>query len=531
MSETSIDDVVAEILLSSESSQKVSEIDWIARYPQYESELREFFSAHHRFNAVLQNQYRPMDAGAESNTVPKFFGGYEILEPIDRGGMGIVYKARQKGLKRVVALKVIRSGSLADSLELQRFASETEAVAALSHPGIVQVYDSGAHDGVAYYTMPFIEGQSLSKCCAGEALPIDEAVRIVIQICDAIEHAHQSGVYHRDIKPANVILNSNGQPIVIDFGLAKLAASENDELTATGQILGTPAFMAPEQATGTKRTDPVLCDVYSIGAVLYSLVTGQSPFLGLTPFDVLLQVIDREPALPSRLNRRANKSLERTIAKAMAKNASDRYQSVQEFGNDLRRLLRGEPVQIAKLSLSERLAAWWRRSPILVSHVAGISAAGLIIAYSHWYTHRTFAELISREAILIVWMATCFALQRWVMRVRWREIACTYWAVIDVVVLTVLIQLASPPRALLLVGYPMLIVASSLFYRIRYVVLMASLCIIATLILSFICHDQTVNRADYVAIYISGLGVIGLTLSAIIKRIRGLSRFCEHDHS
>lgn len=543
-----IEQVIAQFVQAAEAGRPMDTARLLSDYPEFADELSEFFRVHSQFIQAAQTTQEASErysavsadtAPANQETdgppswdsslasgLPKIFGDYEILEEIDRGGMGIVYQARHRELGRTVALKLIRSGELAREEEVQRFRSEAEAAAALTHPGIVPIYEVGTLHGLVYYTMAYIEGQSLAQVVAGGALDPTEATRIVYKLCAAVEHAHRAGVYHRDLKPANVLLDRQGQPIIIDFGLAKFAHRDSS-LTTTGQILGTPAYVAPEHASGRARAIGPASDVYSLGAILYCLCAGQPPFSGPTPFDVLLQVLDRQPPSPSKLNRRVSAELDYVCQRALEKDPADRYKSASELAADLQRILQGEPVDCPRPKLFQQLETWWRREPILVSHVCGIGATMAIVGIFHVLRGQESAPFPFRMLLLLTWFVASFGLQYWVYRDRWRDIACLSWATVDVTLYTTLIAFADPPRSMLLIGYPMMIVASSLFYRKRFVVFMTVLCMAGFLVLGLLAPREDFVKPDFCAIFLCGLIVIGLSLLAIIRRVRGMSFFYE----
>ncbi len=453
------------------------------------------------------------------------FGDYTIEREIDRGGMGIVYKALHIHLGRTVALKLIRSGELASEEEIFRFRTEAEAAAALTHPGIVPIYEVGRINDLVFYTMAFIDGRSLAEISADGVMEPTEAMRIAHRLCLAMEYAHQNGVVHRDLKPANILIdNKSGQPIIIDFGLAK-QANRDSALTVTGQILGTPAYMAPEQAMGRSDGGPA-SDVYSLGAILYSMCAGQPPFNGPTPFDVLLQVLDRDPPNPSKLNRAVSRELDYICRKALAKEPADRYPSAAAMASDLQHVLRGEPLDYPTTTLAERLDSWWRREPILVAHVWGIGVTTAIVTLAYFLRAVPSSLFPYRLALLLLWLFASYVLQNIVVRAKWRDRACLSWATVDVILYTSLIAFADPPKELLLIGYPMLIVASSLFYRIRFVIFMTCLCTIGFVCLMFMPADRH-WRIDFCAIFLSGMVVICMTLLATIRRIRGMTRLID----
>ncbi len=229
------------------------------------------------------------------------FGDYELLAEIARGGMGVVYKARQTRLNRTVAVKMILAGELADQDDVRRFLSEAEAAAGLDHPGIVPVYESGEINGQHFFSMGFVDGQSLAALLTQGPLPPRQAAELLAQVADAVDYAHERGVIHRDLKPGNILLDQEGHPRVTDFGLAKRVAGDSN-LTRTGQALGTPSYMPPEQASGKLDAIRPAADIYALGAVLYATITGRPPFQAATALDTILQVLEQEPVAPRQLN-------------------------------------------------------------------------------------------------------------------------------------------------------------------------------------------------------------------------------------
>ena len=299
----------------------------------------------------------------------RYFGEYELLEEIARGGMGVVYKARQVKLNRIVALKMILAGQLAGEEEVQRFHAEAEAAANLDHPGVVPIYEFGEHQGQHYFSMGYIEGESLADKIKDGPMAPKDAAETIAKVAEAIAYAHESGVIHRDLKPANVLIDSGNQPKVTDFGLAKRVESDSD-LTRTGAVMGTPSYMPPEQASG--KTDEIAepADVYSLGAILYCLITGRPPFQASNALDTLMQVLETEPVSPRSLNPEIPKDLETVCLKCLQKDPSRRYQSAGELSVELGRFLSGEPVIARPVGVAERVLRWGRRKPALAASVA-----------------------------------------------------------------------------------------------------------------------------------------------------------------
>lgn len=296
----------------------------------------------------------------------QYFGDYELLDEIARGGMGVVYKARQVRLNRTVALKMILAGQFASDADVKRFQIEAEAAAQLDHSGIVPVFEVGEHDGHHFFSMGLIEGESLARQIADQPLAPKEAADIVRKIALAVAYAHGHGVIHRDLKPANILIDKDGEPKITDFGLAKRTQGDSG-MTASGQILGTPSYMPPEQAGGRIHDVRETADVYSIGAILYTALTGRPPFQADNPLDTLMQVLEREPVSSRQLNPNVPKDLETICHKCLDKHRRRRYQSAQELADELQRFLEGRPINARPLGRPARVWRWCRRNPVVSS--------------------------------------------------------------------------------------------------------------------------------------------------------------------
>lgn len=329
-------------------------------------------SAEHA-ETIIQSSDTTAGGGSAAPTpgVLRKFGDYEVLSEIARGGMGVVYRARQVKLNRVVAVKMILQGQLASPADIQRFYSEAEAAARLEHSGIVPIYEVGEVDSQHYFSMGYVDGESLSDRVRQGPLPPREAAELVRDVADAIEYAHQNGVVHRDLKPGNILLTTEGQPKVTDFGLAK-TIEQDSGLTASGQILGTPGYMPPEQASGQVHEVGPLADVYSLGAVLYCLLTGRPPFQSARVMETLKQVVETPPVSPRLLNPAVDRDLETVCLKCLEKEQSHRYPSAAELRDELQRYLSGEPIRSRPIGPFTRAWRWCRRKPLAAALVASI---------------------------------------------------------------------------------------------------------------------------------------------------------------
>ncbi len=323
------------------------------------------------------------DSGQENKKPKNIIANYEVLGVLGRGAVGVVYKARQLGLNRLVALKMLLAGSHAGKRELMRFRIEAEAVARLRHPNIVQVYEVGEHEGLPFFSLEFVEGGSLHQKMGGKPLPPREGAAILEALARAMYYAHQNNIIHRDLKPANVLLTLDGIPKVTDFGLAKrLEESEESSQTRTGTLMGTPSYMPPEQAEGRTHDIGPVSDQYTLGAILYELLTGRPPFLGATMLETIQQVRTQEPVPPSQLQPATPRDLEVICLKALQKEPGKRYANAGDLADDLRRFLDGEPIHARPVSLVERSWRWCRRNPRLASLYAAVSVLVLLVAIS-----------------------------------------------------------------------------------------------------------------------------------------------------
>jgi serine/threonine protein kinase len=304
--------------------------------------------------------------------------GYEILEELGRGGMGVVYKARQVKLDRLVALKMILGGNHAGPEDLARFKAEAEAVARLQHPHVVQIHEIGEQDGLPFFSLEFVEGGSLAQEIHGIPWPPAKAAQLVETLALAIQAAHAKGVIHRDMKPANVLLTADGTPKVTDFGLAK-KLDDSAVRTQSGAILGTPSYMAPEQAGGKTRLIGPAADVYALGAILYELLTGRPPFTAATPLDTVLKVLSEDPVPPRQLQSNVPRDLETICLKCLQKQPPRRYSSAAALADDLRRFLKGELIRARPTTILDWWIKWARRRPA-VAVLSGL--VGLLVLFA-----------------------------------------------------------------------------------------------------------------------------------------------------
>src|SRR5438132_387115 len=309
-------------------------------------------------------------------------GDYELLEEIGRGGQGVVFRARQKSLNRTVALKVISLGQWASKAHLKRFRLEAEAAAHLEHPGIVPIHEVGERDGQCYFSMKFVEGGQLDEVVRRAPMSIRQGAELIAKVARTVHYAHEHGILHRDIKPGNILLDAKGEPHLTDFGLARLVESESS-VTHTLEVLGTPSYMAPEQAVGNNAAVSSVTDVYGLGAVLYQLLTGQPPFAGGTTYETIKLLLDTEPRQPRLLNPKIDRDLSTICLKCLEKDPKRRYASALALVEDLERWLKHEPISARRTGLVTRGRKWVRRNPtsalLAASLIALAAAAGWIV--------------------------------------------------------------------------------------------------------------------------------------------------------
>ncbi len=338
---------------------------------------------------------------ADAHAIDECFGDFHLIEEIARGGMGVVYRARQKSLGREVALKMILSGQFASEREVERFVAEAEAAAHLRHPNIVAVHEFGNHEGHYFYTMDFIHGCHLDERLSQTALPIRDSVSLLIKVARAVHFAHERGVIHRDLKPQNIMLDEMDEPKVTDFGLAK-RMDLNRDLTLTGTIFGSPAYMAPEQAQGRHEDLGPQTDVYALGAVMYRMLTGKVHINASSPLDALKQVVDSEPESLLSLNPKISPDLETICLKCLEKQPGNRYHSAEALADELERWIENKPIFARKITSRERFQKWIRRNPILSSMSLLVLVIGMVgFAGIWWQLQKTRSALLKAEQLFV----------------------------------------------------------------------------------------------------------------------------------
>src|SRR5262245_56167317 len=401
----SLHDVLAQYIAGEEAGSAPDQQELLARHPQFADDLREFFSNRERIKRLAEPLRGAAEIGGDNSVHPlgkvRYFGDYELLEEVAAGGMGIIYKARQRSLNRIVAVKMILKGTLAREEDVKRFRAEAEAAASLQHPAIVAIHEVGLHEGKHYFSMDYVDGHSLAELPRERPLSAHQAAEYIRDAAEAVHYAHQQGTLHRDLKPSNILIDRQGRVRITDFGLAKRIEG-NSDLTLTGQILGTPSYMPPEQATSKRSLVGVTSDIYSLGAVLYELLTGRPPFRGETPVETLKQVETLDPVSPRLLNPATPRDLETICLKCLEKEPHKRYLTAQLLAEDLGRYLRGEPILARPISRPARAWRWCRRNPAVAALMASVAACLLVgTAVSSYFAikaqDRAFKEAEQRK--------------------------------------------------------------------------------------------------------------------------------------
>lgn len=473
---------------------------------------------------------------SQSTLPPVEFGNYELLEELGRGGMGIVYKARQKDLNRVVALKTILSNQFASEEEVRRFYLEAQAAGRLQHANIVPIHEVGQHLGQHYFTMDFIAGGSLAtpalhSLTDAETRDDYQIASLMQQVSQAVEYLHSRDIIHRDLKPSNILIDERGQAFVTDFGLAKVfdllpTGSPADARTQTGMIVGTPGYMSPEQAAGQLDEISARSDIFSLGIILYELLTGVSPFKQSSPLDSLVAVIEGEPALPHTLRTDIPVPLELICLKCLEKDPDQRYQSARELAEELERFIAGEPVLAQPAGIRQKFVRWFRRKPALVSRLSAIVLAMGIIQTVYSVHGVDFPYHLKMMTLFSLWGILAVFFQWGLDQFPNKKKVRYCWSAADVLLLTGLLILADAPVGILLIGYPMLIVSAGLFFYVRLVFFTTVLSLLAFSILVLV-RPELVELWQYPVIYGMVLAILGMITAYQIYRVRVLSRYYE----
>jgi eukaryotic-like serine/threonine-protein kinase len=469
------------------------------------------------------------DAPEPAGDFPRPFGPYELLGEIGRGGMGVVYKARQTALDRVVAIKMILSSQLASPEHVRRFHVEAHAAARLKDANVVGVIEFNRMQGTYYIAMEYIEGESLAQRIARQGVDFAAAVRILAAVARAVDRLHQQNIIHRDLKPSNILLDRSGVPYVTDFGLAKMFLPDS-ESTASGIIGGTFSYMAPEQAGGQGEVGPA-ADIYSLGAILYELLAGRPPFREDTPLDTWMAVLGSEPVAARTINPRVPVGLELICLKCLAKSPAERYASAGALADDLDRFARGEPLEVKPPRLGQQLWSWTRRQPALALRLGGLGVF-CFVEWINFLSEKLDLKFhLTMLAILVLWAVVALVCQRFLKPNRPSIWARFIWGLLDSLLLFVVLLVADGVASPLIIGYPLLIVGSGLWFRVRYVwfITLLSLLSYSIHLADFYARRATEiqfpMRFDRHVIFMVALCVMAAGVAYLVHRVRTLSNF------
>lgn len=454
------------------------------------------------------------------------FGKYDLLGEVGRGGMGVVYKARQRDLKRVVALKMILASEWASADEISRFQAEARAVARLRHRNIVGIFEVGEEMGRHFFAMDFVEGQSLAAVIAQKPLSPEQAARWMVSIAQAVDHLHAQGLIHRDLKPSNILIDTDGEPMVTDFGLAKMFDGDG-AATRTGAILGTPSYMSPEQAAGRNSLIGVRSDVYSLGAMLYEMLSGRPPFREDNPLDTLVQVLEGEPTMLRQLVVNIPPELELICFKCLEKDPERRYGSAAELAADLTRFLRGEAVEAQAGGIYQFLERWVRRQPGLACRLAVLLPVIAIVQLYFMTSNAVeFSYHVRVVSLLILWAGLSIVWQQLLNRDSLADVSRMGTILTETGILTALFAQMSSNNGTLVVVYALLIVASGLWFQERLVWTATVVSEVAFAVL-LVCKPHLCSPWHYPMLVAITLAAVGASTSFQVHRVRALSRFYE----
>ncbi|MCX6929068.1 MAG: serine/threonine-protein kinase [Verrucomicrobia bacterium] len=472
-----------------------------------------------------------MPPSAEANL--RRYGDYELLGEIAQGGMGVVHKARQISLNRLVALKMILAGQLASEAEVKRFRAEVEAAANLNHPNIVGIHEVGLYEGQHYFSMQYIEGRRLAQLqaeghwCAGAG---KEAAQLVAKVARAVQYAHERGILHRDLKPANILIDTGGEPHVLDFGLARRIGADSS-LTMEGAVLGTPSFMAPEQAAGKTKDLGAAADIYGLGGVLYFLLTGRPPFAAASPLDTLVQVLEGEVIVPRTINPQVARDLERICLRCLEKSPERRYPAAANLAEDLERFMRDEPVQARPPGLRPLLVHWVRRQPALVSRLVGLGICFAIAQVTyHYHPSVSFPQHTLIVSALVIWALLSVVCQWALEQERWSQRVPLIWVAVDSVCLTATLWLDEALPGPLIASFPVLVALSGLWLRapvVALATLLAALGYVGLVFADFSRYGR-LEKLNWHVAFLVLLVLAGCAVAYQVHRVRALSRFYGH---
>lgn len=477
-----------------------------------------------------QEFQKPGDNGPKDFPESRRFGRYWLTEELGRGGMGVVHKAWQSDLDRFVAIKMILQSQLASADQIRRFYAEARSAGRLRHPNIVGIHEVGEVAGQPFFAMDYIEGLSLTQLIENKPLPFDKAAAIVADVAKAVQFLHDNGILHRDLKPSNILIDGDGTPYVTDFGLAKMLSDSSDSgQTQSGTIIGTPSYMAPEQAAGRMSQISPRSDVYSLGAILYELLCGRPPFRQPNVLDTLVDVLEGEPTLICQIARDVPEELQVICHRCLEKEPGSRFASAGQLAEELERYLRREPIQSTSSGFVSRVKRWGRREPALMARWTGVLLALIVLQINYWSaTDIPVARHAWIMSVLGLWGVSAFVFQKMLHHDHLADLTRFLWSGTEVVLLTLILAATQGPYGPLLVAYPALVTCSGLFFRVRLVLVTTVLSIVGVIALLTFRRDAAPEHLHYTIIFLFATLLHGCMVAFQVYRVRILSRHFDH---
>jgi len=456
---------------------------------------------------------------------PRQFGRYDLMQEIGRGGMGVVYRAHEPELNRVVAVKIIAPGHLDSPQHADRFLAEARAAARVQHPNVVRVYEAGDVDGQPYFVMECIDGTSLSKRLQKSRLEFAKAAQLLATVARAVHHLHTVGIIHRDLKPSNILLDVAGTPFVTDFGVARVP-EETSEVTEDGRVAGTPNYMSPEQAKGSWRLGPS-SDIFSLGVILYEILTGKLPFRDATPLETMMRVVEDEPTPPHVMDRRVPRELSWICLRCLEKLPQDRYVTAAALADDCDRYLRGDELEARRPGPIQALLSWARRRPALSARLTALGVCALVAHTDFMLVPQDATRHLAILGILGLWMASSAGFQLAAEKMHGGGLVRVGSVLAEVMFLTAVLRIVGSPYTPIVAAYGLLIAASGLWYRERVVWITTIASVAGYLFLVFDAgrRGQLTPLWDHVAIYAATTVVLGATVAYLVRRVHMLTRY------
>jgi len=463
---------------------------------------------------------------------------YEVLEEVGRGGMGVVYRARDLQLDRIVAIKMILSPLVASRDSVGRFESEAKAAASVNHANVVSVFETGIHNNQHFIAMEFVSGRTLSSMLSDDRLPLRDAAKILAKVARAVHHLHERQILHLDLKPANIVIDAAGEPFVTDFGLAEMRGGRGRDSDSEGPIVGTPRYIAPEIVQKGSSAATVKSDIYSLGTTLYEASTGASPFSASSPAQALVEVLEREPALPRSLDTKIPVAFQTIVVKCLNRDPSQRYATATDLADDLDRWLTGEPIEATPPAGLTRARRWVRGHAPLATRMIGIAAFYGITLFNTYGSPVVTESFHHSVALLLgVWMilsviadalqSSLQSARRSAAPIRWA------WSSIDCVMLTLLLLVADGVKSPLLAVFPLLIACSGFWQRVSLVVFTTSLALAAYLVLiadSIWTRPDLAVGPDRYLIFCAVVLLAGVVIGMQTRRARAISDHYARQH-